>query len=326
LVRAGDLESCIFLLRETRFAGIEEVYRNTGDLAMVELALFGREVALHLEVERHTEGPVRDFAAALTARYEKDVLKHALRLWFDRVVRGRDVAASTSYLYREPIHEELPLDRLIGARTIDEVVDLLRPTTYGDAVREGAGSVAEGSLFGVEMALDRFYYRRLLQAASRLDSRDRQIADRMIGIEVDLENASWIVRLRSAYGMPAERIVGYLIPTSGGPKAADIEAALSAGNTRDLLGRLLGKRLDAAEIVGGGGPGRSDERSRLLLVEGLLEQILRREVHRILGGYPFTVGIILAYSLLERREMSTIVTILNAKLYGLDPERVRNML
>jgi V/A-type H+-transporting ATPase subunit C len=313
------------MLRETRFAGIEEVYRNTGDLAMVELALFGREVDLHLEVERHTEGSVRAFAAALTARYEKDVLKHALRLWFDRVVRGRDVGASTSYLFREPIHEKLPLDRLIGAGSVEEIADLLRPTSYGEPLREGAGSVAEGSLFGVEMTLDRFFYRRLLQAASRLDSRDRRVADRMIGIEIDLENASWIVRLRSAYEMPAERIVGYLIPTTAGPKAADIEAALNAGSIRDLLGGLLGKSPDAAQIIGGG-VGSSDEVSRLLLVEGLLEQILRREVGRILAGYPFTVGIILAYSLLERREMSTIVTILNAKLYGLDPDRVRNML
>jgi V/A-type H+-transporting ATPase subunit C len=58
----------------------------------------------------------------------------------------------------------------------------------------------------------------------------------------------------------------------------------------------------------------------------LLQEILDREVRKILGGYPFTIGIILAYSLLERRETSRIVTILNAKLYELDPERVRTVL
>jgi V/A-type H+-transporting ATPase subunit C len=325
-LHAGDLETCIAMLRDTRFGGIEEVYRNTGDLALVELVLFGREVGLHLEVERDTEGTLQAFVQALTTRYEKDVLKHALRLWFDRSVRGRDIGASTSYLYRERIHNDLPLDRLIGAATFEEVVALLRSTPYRDAVSSGAGMVAEeDSLFAVEMALDRFFYRQLMQAASRLDKRDREIAERLIGIEIDVENTSWIVRLRSAYEMSAERIVGYLIPTGAGLTASAVETALNTSRVQDLLGGLLGRRLPVLQMMGESSS-RSDENSRLLLVEGLLEQILRQEVRRILTGYPFTVGIILAYSLLERREMSTVVMILNAKLYGLDPERVRTIL
>ena len=95
-------------------------------------------------MEQYTEGVVRDFVQALTARYEKDVLKHALRLWFDRRVRGRDIGASTSYLYREPIHDDLPLDRLVAADSLEEVVGLLEPTPYADAVRGGADDVAGG--------------------------------------------------------------------------------------------------------------------------------------------------------------------------------------
>ena len=62
--------------------------------------------------------------------------------------------------------------------------------------------------------------------------------------------------------------------------------------------------------------------SRLLLVERILGQILSLEINRVLMGYPFTIGIILAYFILKDNEIKKIMTILNAKYYGIGSDRI----
>ena len=53
---------------------------------------------------------------------------------------------------------------------------------------------------------------------------------------------------------------------------------------------------------------------------------MKHEVQRILTGYPFTIGIILAYFMLKRNEMKKIRTILNAKRYHIEQERIESMI
>jgi len=49
-------------------------------------------------------------------------------------------------------------------------------------------------------------------------------------------------------------------------------------------------------------------------------------VRRILGGYPFTVGVIMAYFILKGEEIRRIVTLLNAKSYGWPEDRILSAL
>ena len=64
----------------------------------------------------------------------------------------------------------------------------------------------------------------------------------------------------------------------------------------------------------------SDSAARLRVLQQILEEIKRQEVQHILSGYPFTIGIVLAYFFLKGDEMARVRTLLNAKHYGLTPE------
>ena len=70
----------------------------------------------------------------------------------------------------------------------------------------------------------------------------------------------------------------------------------------------------------------ADTASRLLLIRKVMEEIMKHEVRRISTGYPFTIGIVLAYFLLKGRELKRLITILNAKQYGIERERIESML
>ena len=43
-------------------------------------------------------------------------------------------------------------------------------------------------------------------------------------------------------------------------------------------------------------------------------------------GNPFSIGIILAYFILKKNELRKIMTVLNAKLYDLQPEEIKSRL
>lgn len=324
LIRAVDLDAALALVRETPFRDAVTAYERTGDLRMAELELFGREVDLHLELERYLSAEVLAFAQAMASRYEVESLKACLRVWFDRAIRGRDTGTAGGYLYRGRVHHDLEIDRILAAANVDELVAALAGCPCAATVAAHAGAISAGSLFEAEVALDRFFFERLLAAAAALPPVDRAIAERMIGVEIDLLNAAWMVRFRVAYDLPLDRVLGFLIPSQAGFSRQEIAAAYQAGRVTELVSGLVSRRYPSLQVMLTAPA--ADEVARLVLIERILQQIMLHEVARLLSGSPFTIGTVLAYMVLKRNEIRTLMTILNAKLYGLPQERIRGVL
>ena len=97
--------------------------------------------------------------------------------------------------------------------------------------------------------------------------------------------------------------------------------AYAADNPSALLTQLVRKRY--ANLAGLLTPQEySESYSRLVMVERILTEILLLEVRHLLAGYPFTIGIILAYFVLKSAEFRRIMTVLNAKFYDWPEERI----
>ena len=175
-----------------------------------------------------------------------------------------------------------------------------------------------------EVALDRSFFAELLAAAAALPPVDREIAERMTAVEIDLLNAAWMVRFRVAYDLPLDRVLGFLIPSRSGLSREEIAAAYQGGRITELVSGLVSRRYPSLQVMLSGAS--ADELSRLVLIERILQQIMLHEVGRLLAGYPFTIGTVLAYVVLKRNETRTLMTILNAKLYGVSQDRIRGVL
>ena len=325
LVRAPSLIEAMQLLKSTAFSEVEAVYTATGDLKMAELALLERELGLFVEVQRYVSGAPLAFVAALATRFEVENLKNVLRLWFDRAIRGRDIEARSAYLLRRQVVHRLDIDALLGAADIDRVAEILEGTPYAAIVREnGRGVATDKSLFAVEVALDKHYYRQLLVTAEHLDRRDQAVARRLIGVEIDMANIGWIVRLKSFYDLPVERALQSIIPSGWSVDERTVRTAYASQNVKQILDAIL--RTGFSGLKGLLSTEAADSSSRLALVERVLAEIVLYEVRHVLGGYPFSIGIVLAYFVLAQSEIRRIVTILNAKYYNADQERIAGML
>jgi V/A-type H+-transporting ATPase subunit C len=324
LINAHSLIDTMQLLKTTAYAGLETIYSQTGDLKSAELALFKEEIAVFKDVENRVEGTVREFCWALSTFYEIENLKRAVRLWFDRALRGHDVEDSIGYLYRSVIHYDLKLDQILAARDLAGVTDALDGTPYAAIFGDSLPEIQRlNSLFAFEIALDKYYYGALLRTVDALDPRDGRIARRLIGVEIDLLNINWVIRFKTLYNLPLAEALRYTLPYGFQVDREAITRAYDQDRVTEVFDALMKQHKGFTAMLKEQG---ADTASRLILIERILEYALMREVGRLLVGYPFSIGIVLAYFILKKTELRKIMTILNAKLYGIKPEEIKSRL
>lgn len=325
LVKAPSLEAALDGLRDTSFAELQEIYSSTGDLKKGELELLKKEIHLYLNIKQSVHSETIEFINALLYQFEIDNLKNAIRIYFDRKIRNISADPNIHYILYDPIIHKIPIDIIINAESFVEIAEACSETPYGEIIQEYSGTVeSQGSLFRLEIALDHFYYNNLTAVAKKMDSEDRDIIHRLTGVEIDLQNINWLIRLKNFYDQPLDAVLSMLVPGGYNLNRAMINELYSAQNITGVL----------HDFISGKYPGllallsvqSAESYPRLLLIHRLLEEIMKQEVRRMLAGYPFTIGIILAYLILKRNELKKIRTILNAKKYNLEQQRIEDML
>ena len=107
MVKAPSLDAALAVLRDTPFAGLEDIYSRTGDLKEAELSLLKTEICLYGDVRKHLHPNSAQLIDALLTQFEIDNLKNAIRVYFDRKIRQRTADTSVHYI----LH-----DRIIHAR------------------------------------------------------------------------------------------------------------------------------------------------------------------------------------------------------------------
>ncbi|MBN1242871.1 MAG: V-type ATPase subunit [Spirochaetales bacterium] len=319
VAKAATVDEALLALRGTRYERLAEPWNATGDLRAVEAALRSMEIDMHAELRRDREEPIRSFIDALAQRLEAANLKDALRLWFDARVRGGDVSVRSGYLHRDAIVHPLDLDAVLAAEDAEGLAAALAGTPYAAAVAAEAGkAMAAGSLFELELALDRLHFRLLFDAVKGLGPVDRKVAERQVGFEVDLTNLAWLVRFRAYGGMDAAGALSRLIPWGAPVDARTVSEAWETGNLSEAVGGMLGAR--GLEVLAGSA---GNELSRLALIERALRELGLLEARKLLSGDPFTIGVVLAYLRLERDEMARVRAGLGAARYGTGAARAR---
>ena len=202
LAKAPSVDTALALLRDTPFACLDEIYSQTGDLKQAELGLLKSEIELYRNIRQYVHQNCEQFIDALLSQFEIDNLKNAIRIYFDRQIRKRSGDSGVHYIIYDRIIHDIPIDIVINADNFEEIAGACEGTPYGQIIKKYYRTVeSEGSLFRLEIALDHFYYSNLLSAIGKLDKRDRTIALRLTGVEIDLQNINWIIRFKNFYDL-----------------------------------------------------------------------------------------------------------------------------
>jgi V/A-type H+-transporting ATPase subunit C len=325
MIEASDINEAVQVLGNTAYSEVPHVYHDTGDIKMVERVILSHEIDAVRELKRYAEGEVETLIDRLLEQYEMEILKDAIRFWFDRMVRIRDIEDGYSYLYKEPIVHNIDVYTIVYADSEEEIYEALENTPYFDVISEELPRAKEGgSLYTLETKLEHLYFNRLREAAEEFSGRDREIAERILGTQIDIENISRISRYIRFYRDAGKQGELSFIPGGGNLSGKELEAVLDAAEPMEaLLSRLgtgFGDKQAFEQLKGK----REDTSVRMLLT--LVEEILEEEIRKLLYGYPFTVGIVLAYCFIKKNEIQKVIRVLNGKYYGTEQSRLNQLL
>jgi V/A-type H+/Na+-transporting ATPase subunit C len=314
LLDARDLADFFAGLAGTPYEAIFAKPEAAADPKLAERLLVEEEVQWHADIVKALKEPERSLVATMLERYELENLKVALR-----VREGDRDKGDLAYVVRKPLPHKLRLEEIATARSLEEVFPYLANTPYLVPLRKSLDECKEkGTLFPAEIALELDFYRRIEERIKALSRADRAIARKLIGIEIDLRNIGWLMRLKFYYGVPSTELIDYLIPGGYRLTSYQLRRAFVPDSVKDVLTVLSLIILErefglAADLLR-----NEDEIGKLYFIEIILSKYMLIEIRKILEGYPFTIGTVLGYLVLKRAEVQNLTTILNGKLLSLD--------
>lgn len=318
LAAAKDLEALYGALGQTRYAALARELSHTEDMVSVEFRLLSDELATYRLVLGHTRGAPRRVVETLMTHHEVEKLKVLLRLWHTKDPRAEHLA------FPGVICQPLPSESIRNARGLDEVIDLLEGTPYARPLRMAAAAYgARQNVFYLESALDVDYYERLWASIARLGFGDRARAESLVGLEIDIENLHWMLRLQHYYKMSLGEMLALLIPNGARVDEGFVRRATRAADFRGVVASAVGGLVsDFPEVS----PVQTEVES-LELMERVLWHYYLGEIRHSMHGYPFAITTVMGYLKLVEVERRNLLCLLNGKRYGLAPSEIeRNLI
>lgn len=317
LLEAKDFYGLIETLRDTPYKGIADKAPtdiNIEGMRFLEKELIKKDLYAYRKVYNAiSTKPEKKFVSLLMERYELEQLKVALRIWHKKI--PIDIH---DYLLGEKISFDIDYSKIINSQHIEEIILLLDHTPYKEPLLNTRNKFKERkSSFYLEVSLDLDYYKRLMGCIEGFSGLDRGIAKKILGIEIDIENINWLIRLRKYYGVGVGEILEWVIP--GGDKIAknNIISLYSTNGLAKIVESVsLGPYLKIKDLI----------EENVNLIESFLYGILLGEIKKALSGFPFTIGGVLGYLILKHRETKHIVSLMYAKYYGLGKEEALSLL
>ena len=319
-----NLNEAMIMLKDSVYGVMHDSYERTGDLKMAEKELRLKEIGFYRELKRHGDDLISGFLDVLLLKFDVEVLKEWIRLWYDSRIRGRDISVLSPYMIREKVTSDFEHDTLLACADSQALYEHLARGVYKelfDSLLKRAEPL--DSLYDLEKSLDRLRYARVLEYADSFPPSDGEVIRRITGMEIDFENMLSLIRMGDI--LPAGKLLDDLIDggrhlnrdASHGRKKSAVsrDREPDEKDSRELLGRTLA-------FYGGMGSlllkEESNREERLSMVEAVFRELEKREADRLMRGSPFSIGIMLSYFMRKEREAARLVRVLNDRQYRSD--------
>jgi len=303
LYDAEDLEALLDVLKETVYGP----YLDIGDRELTPrravYQIKGHLADAYIKAIQLSPEPGRQLLLQLWRLFEVDNLK--------AILRGLETGASWRQvrftLFPTKTETVLPAEDMFREGSIPQAIALLENTPYYPTLIHALERYqAEQSLFPLEVALDLDYYRELWRDIFKLTDLDREHALRLVGGLIDMTNLMWAIRYRVYHRLSEAEIINYTLPFGYRVHDEDIRAIAAGMRIAPIVNRLYPK-------IGDVGPLLEAPRTGLAELERRLQRYVMGECRRTFIGYPFHIGIPVAYVLLNEQEIHDLTVLIEAK-------------
>jgi len=310
LVRMGPAEIARFMEESSYETEINALGARHSGVDLIEFAL-NRNMAENFDdLLRWADGQLYDLIARYLRKFDAWNVKTVIRgLYADS-----DPETIETDLIRAGEFDDRLVDRLLEAGSIQDVVDLLDRTMFGEPLADAYGDYeSTGVLVPLENAVDRAFYERLLGGIP--ETEPTALYREFLTAEVDFRNARNALRLaRSGADIdPGDYFIegGKLFSASElSQLATDVDQLVDAIR-ESTYGDDLSDALTELE-----------EADSLIEFERTLEAALVAYADRLGSQFPVSVTPVISYVLAKEREVNNIRAIARGREAGLDPDEI----
>ncbi|MBI5824291.1 MAG: V-type ATPase subunit [Chloroflexi bacterium] len=214
----------------------------------------------------------------------------------------------------------IPAQAMVESGSVASAVDLLHGSPYEATMSFAMKRFsAEQNLFPLEVALDLDFWRRLWAEIKNLKGKDREMGGKLIGSLLDLNNLMWVIRYKIYHNLSEEELINYTLPFGYRVRDEDVRAIAAGADIASVVSRIYPNIHDVNTLL-------DHPQSGLPKLEHLLKQQVMRQCVSAFIGYPFHIGLPLAYLLLSDFEIQDLVVLVEAKSSKLKDEEFRPLL
>ncbi len=271
---------------------------------------------VYTQVIRAVPAEVRALVTQLYRRYEVDNLKAVLR----GIVAGAAWDPIRFVLFPYGPITVLPAQAMVESGNVTTAVELLRGTPYFDTLSYAMSRyTSEQSLFPLEVALDLAYWRELRHELAQLNGDDRTQALKIVGTLMDMTNLMWAIRYRVYHHLSEEEIINYTLPFGYHIRDESIRAIAAGADIAQVVERTYPDLHDVDVLL-------HEPHSGLPVLELQLQRHVAEACRAAFSGYPFHVGIPLAFLLLNEHEIQDLTVLVEAKSAHMQQEEYQSHL
>jgi len=315
LVRMGPGEIARFMEETEYESEINALGSRHDGVDLIEYAL-NRNMAKHFDdLLRWAGGSVYDRIASYLRKFDAWNVKTVLRGIYSEAAPE---AIRTDLIGAGEFDEDL-LDRLVNAGSIEDAVELLDGTLFGEPLAAAFEEYEEtGVLVPLENAVDRAFYEHLLDDVSGNDEAT-QLYVEVLQAEIDFRNVRNALRLaRSGAEMdPAEYYI------AGGKLFDESELSQLVADTDLLVAHV--RDSDYADELSAALDGLEDAES-LMGFEHALDRALLEYSRALSSRFPLSICPVLAYMLAKEREVENVRAVARGREAGLSEAEIEEEL
>ena len=262
--------------------------------------------------------PGRQLLIELWHHYEVDNIKAVLR-GVETGARWEQILFLLEPMAKFTTLSLADLERMGRSGGMTQAVECTRGTPYYNTLSHAMERYqAEQNLFPFEVALDLDYRRRLWESIHQMKGRDHEQALRTVGHELDVDNLLWAIRYRVYHHLSSQEIINYTLPMGYQVQDKDIRAIATGQD----IAQVVKKIYPDLEDLGG----LTHPEQLVANLERALRRYIVRACRGAFIGYPFHIGIPLAFLWLNEYEINDLTVLVEAKASHLAREMFLPML
>lgn len=291
---------------------LELAEEKTLHRAAVERMLFFTEYYDFVKIYRFSSVKLRKFLNLHFLTYECAFLKSAFRAVADR--RETDIKITDlGAFFRK--HASFSCDKISEARTIEELLGVLRDSPYYEYLHplqeQGAG------LFDYETAMDTYVFSRIWnQIKKQFQGSDYETLRQTYGCKFDLLNLMWIYRSKKYYNLERAEIYRLLLPIHHKLNKAMVQKLVETASLEEfktLLGQTYyGNRYEVMV----------EREEQGFYIEKIYHALLYHIHNREFRNHPYSTAAVNAYLYKKHLETERLITTIEGVRYGLPTQTI----